>query len=188
MVNKLTTLYVLEPFLIKPHEQIHLAEIALALNRPHPTIRQHLALLEKDGILKKNRKGKLSLYSLNFDNPSIVHYLTIAEKNVLIQKCKNDLLLKELLHTLHTALTENNKALIFGSATQLLKKANDIDLLITGKISKEKIEEFSNKFNTQVHLINTEKLKDITQALKEEILKKHLLIQGSEEILRWLLW
>ncbi len=188
MVNKLTILYVLEPFLTKPHEQLHLADIARTLNRPHPTVRQHLGFLEKEGILKKSRKGKLSLYSLNFGSSHILHYLAIAEKNSLIEKCKKELLLGELLSYMHASLAEHNKALIFGSAAQLQKKANDIDVLITGKFDKENIEKFSDRFNIKVHLINVKELRDVTQTLKQEILKKHLLIQGSEEILRWLLW
>ena len=77
--------------------------------------------------------------------------------------------------------------MIFGSAAVEPKKANDIDLLIIGDIKKEKIKEFEKKFQIHIHLINIDKLENITETLRKEIIKKHLIIQASEDIVRWMI-
>ena len=187
MVRKLTILSVLEPFLAKPKDSLHLAEISKSLGQPHPTVRQELNFLEQKGIVKKRIKGRLTLYTLNIDNPNIIDYLVVAEKNRLISRCDTELALKELIGFLHSLLSEQNKALIFGSAVESLKKANDVDMLLTGKLNKQKLDEFSGKFNLKIHLISVRRLKKVSEALRQEIIKKHLVIMGSEEIVRWLL-
>ena len=185
MVNKLTILECLEPFLTKPTETLHLADIARLTNTPHPTLRLWLNNLEKQGILRKTYKGRLTLYELNLDN-NIIDYLTIAEKNKLIKICEKHLILKELTNFIQK--NTNRNAIVFGSSADNFNKANDIDLLITGRIDKKKLKEFSKKFNKEIHLINVKNLNKISKSLKQEIIKKHLIIKGSEQILRWMLW
>lgn len=182
----MTTWLYLEPFLYKK-EFLHLTDISRRLNRPHSTVRKYLNFFEKQGILVKNTKGRLTLYKINFSFPLLIDYLVLVEKERLINKCKKDLIINELVSFLHKYLDENNKALIFGSAIINTKKARDIDLLITGKINfAEKIKEFEKKFSVKVHLINIKNLKAINDALREEIMKKHLIIHGSEDIIKWL--
>ena len=67
MVNNITTLSVLEPLLFK-QEWIHLAEISRELKMPHPTARIYLNDYEKEGVVVKQTKGKLTLYKLNYSN------------------------------------------------------------------------------------------------------------------------
>jgi predicted transcriptional regulator len=178
MVRRLTIWLYLEPLLYS-QDYLHLAEISKKLNKNHTTVRQYLNHFEKQGILLKAKKGRLSLYKLNLSNPLIVHYLALAEKEILTEKCEGNLLLKEFVSFLNQNLDENNKSLIFGSASQNIKKANDIDLLITGKINfQKKIKDFESKFNIEVHLINVKSL---------NLINKHLLISGSESIIKWLI-
>ncbi|MCK4670242.1 MAG: nucleotidyltransferase domain-containing protein [Nanoarchaeota archaeon] len=187
MVKKLTIWSYLEPFLYS-QESLHLADISKKLKKQHTTARKHLNNFEKQGILIKSIKGRLTLYRINLSAPLLVEYLVLAEKEKLLNACRKDLLLNELISFLHQHLQEDNKALIFGSAATDSKKANDVDLLITGKINfKDRIKQFEKKFNKKIHLINTKNLKTITQSLRMEISKKHLIIQGSEEIAAWLL-
>jgi len=185
MVNNLT-MSVLEPFLNRPDEQLHLADISRQLKEPHPTVRLHLNALEKKGILKKSYKGRLTLYSLNLDNPLIAQYIIIAEKNNLIRKSENNLILKELISFLQNI--SGKEMIIFGSAAQTFNKANDVDLLVTGKTDENKIKRFSEKYNKPIHLINVKSLRKVSETLKKEITKKHLVIKGSENITRWLFW
>jgi len=186
MVKKLTILKVIEPFLIRPHEKLHLAFISREIKEPHPTVRQWLNTLEKKGVLKKQIKGRLSMYSLNLENVNIIDFLTIAEKNKLIEFCDKYLKLKELVHVIHSL--ENIEALIFGSASEDFNKAEDVDLLIIGDSDKKKIKEFINRFNKEIHIVNLSNLNKVSTSLKEEIIKKHLILRGSEEIIRWMLW
>ena len=187
MVKNTTIWSYLGPFL-DTKEYLHLADISKRLNKPHPTVRNYLNLFEEEGILIKETKGRLSLYKINPNSPILVDYLVLAEKEKLIIQCKNDLLMKEIVFFLHKSLNQDNKALIFGSAVINLKKANDVDILITGRLSfGDKIKEFEKKFNKKIHLINLKNLNMISESLRTEIIKKHLLIQGSEEIIKWLI-
>ncbi|MBR9691768.1 hypothetical protein GOV06_03190 [Candidatus Woesearchaeota archaeon] len=188
MVKKLTILNVLEPFLSKPKEMLHLAEISREIKEPHPTVRQWLNLLEKKGVLRKLHKGRLTLYLLNHENRNIIDYLTIAEKHALIRKCEKEPLLKELNHFIQSNLNENAKCLVFGSAAVSIKTANDIDLLIIGKAEEKAIKNFAKQINKEIHIINVKRLDLISKSLKKEIIKKHLILKGSEDIIRWFIW
>ncbi|MFH1127690.1 MAG: BlaI/MecI/CopY family transcriptional regulator [archaeon] len=188
MVEKITILSVLEPFLNRPYEDIHLADISREINQPYSTIRQHLNYLEKKGILKKKTKGRLTLYSLNTESPLTLHYLSIAEKNRLINLAEKSLILKEFISYTGSNLDEDNIAIIFGSAAQDAEEANDIDIIVTGKIkSKKDIDKLGEKLNRKIHLINVSDLEKITPTLRNEVIKKHIIIKGTEEVLRWMI-
>ncbi len=183
MVNNITTLSVLEPLLFK-QEWIHLAEISREIKMPHPTARIYLNEYEKEGVVVKQSKGKMTLYKLNYSNPLITDYISLVEKIRLINKCAKEVLLKEIVSFLHDL---NNSAIIFGSASINLKNANDIDLIIIGDFDKHSFKEFEKKHGMKFHLINLKKLEEISLSLKEEIKKKHLIIQDSEKIIKWML-
>jgi DNA-binding transcriptional ArsR family regulator len=187
MVIKVT-IDALEPFLAKPEEKLHLADISCKIKTPHPTARQWLNDLEKKGVLYKEHKGRLTLYSLKKDLPCLTDYLVIAEKKKLIRKCEESLILKEAVNYLEQSLPENTKALIFGSAAENPAKAEDIDLLIIGKCDEAGIRRLGRKLDKEIHLISTKSLEQVTSALKHEIIAKHLLIKGSEDIIRWMIW
>lgn len=188
MVNKITIMDVIEPFLNKPHEKLHLAQISKTIHEPHPTVRQWLNLLENKGVLKKQYQGRLTLYSLNLENKNIIDYLLIAEKNRLIKRCEEWLLLGELVNFLQRNANENTQVLIFGSAAEYKSLPNDIDLLVIGDIDTAKVKDIGSRLNKELHIINVKKSTAISKALKQEIVKKHLIIKGSENILGWLLW
>lgn len=183
MVNNITTLSVLEPLVFK-QEWIHLAEISRELKMPHPTARIHLNNFEKQGVVIKQLKGKMTLYKLNYNNPLILEYLILVEKDKLIKKCSKDVLLSEIVSFLHNS---DNTALIFGSASFDLKNTKDIDLLIINDFNNHSFKEFEKKHDIKFHLINLKKLEEINPGLKEEIKKKHLIIEDSEKIIKWML-
>ena len=183
MVNNITVLSVLEPLLFK-QEWTHLAEISRELKMPHPTARIYLNDFEKQGVVVKQTKGRLTLYKLNYSNPLIIDYILLVEKNRLINKTSKDVLLKEIVSFLHDI---NNPAIIFGSASLNLKNANDIDLIMISNFDKNIFKEFEKKYNIKFHLINLNKLEEISPSLKQEIMKKHLIIQDSENIIKWML-
>lgn len=189
MVKKLTIYHVLEPFLVKPSERLHLADISREINEPHPTVRQWLNTLEKKGVLKKEHQGRLTLYSLNLQNPNIIDYLTISEKNKLIKKCEKWLVLGEIVSYISKNLKEDVKVLIFGSATESFKTAKDMDILVIGKDDNLKgLRNLAKKLNKELHIIQLNSLAKVSKSLKIEITKKHLLIKGSEDFVRWIIW
>jgi DNA-binding transcriptional ArsR family regulator len=187
MVNNIT-IDILEPFLENPDEKLHLSDIARKIKAPHPTARLWLNQLERKGVLKKEYKGRLTLYSLKKDLPCLMDYLAIAEKKKLIRKCEESLILKEVSCSLQQSLPENTKAIIFGSAAQNPAKAEDIDLLITGECDESEIRKLSKKVGKEIHLVNVRNLQQVTITLKQEIIAKHLLLKGTEDILRWMQW
>jgi DNA-binding transcriptional ArsR family regulator len=186
MVNKVTIASYLEPFLYSK-EFMHLSDIARRIGKNHTVVRLYLNQFEKQGILEKRIIGRMTMYRIKL-SPLLIDYLALAEKEKLVSKCQKDLVLKEIIGFLHNYLNENNKALVFGSATLDARKAKDIDILITGEINfEENFREEEKKLNVKFHLLNTKDLESIKEALKKEILAKHIIIQGTEEVVTWLL-
>ena len=106
------------------------------------------------------------------------------EKEKLIKRCNEELLLKEIVEFMHRF---SNPILIFGSSVYSLKNAKDVDLLIIGKFKKEELKKLEEKLNIRFHVINVKNLKMINEALKKEIKRKHLIINGSEVFIKWLI-
>ncbi len=186
MVNKLTILSVLEP-LLYAQDPIHLADISRKLKTPHTTLRLHLNKLEKIGIIIKQTKGRLTMYRLNYDNPLTEDFMQLAEKWKLVSKCQKELVLKEIVQFAHENLS-GNKAIIFGSAAEDFKKANDVDLLIVGDQNpKDKLRLLEKRLNIEFHIISIKDLSEISQVLKKEITTKHIIINNTEEFTRWML-
>ncbi len=188
MVKKITIAYVLEPFLSRPNERLHLADISRKISQPHPTVRQWLNAFENMGVLKKHHQGRLTLYSLNLQNHNIIDYLVISEKNRLIRKCEEWLVLGEIVSYINKNLPDNVKVLIFGSAAESFNAANDIDMLIIGTADQISIRNHVSHLGKEVHIVQVLNLKKVSKTLKTEITKKHILIKGSEEFVRWMLW
>lgn len=186
MVKKITIYIALEPFLTKPNEKLHLAQISRELKQPHSTVRQWLNALERQGSLKKQYQGRLTLYSLNLESPSIIDYLVVAEKNKLIRYSESTPLLAEIVSFIHANYKGN--CLIFGSAAERFKNAEDIDLLIIGYEETKPLKKFAARLNKEMHIINVSGLDKVSKSLKAEIVKKHLLIRGSEDFVRWMIW
>ncbi len=184
MVGKITKWSYLEPLLFSD-EYIHLKEISRQLDKNHSVVRQYLNYFEKEGILRKKKQGRLTLYKINSSHPLIIDYLSIAEKEKLLERCRENLIINEVVSFLHKNI-QNNNVLIFGSTVNK-KKPNDIDILITDEFKENKIKEFEKKHNIEIHLINVENLENIKESLKKEIKSKHLLVSGTEEIIRWLI-
>lgn len=184
MVRKLTKTryFYIEPFLTT-REQLHLLEISRILKENHSTTRNYLNKFEKQGLLKKQEKGKLTLYSLNFDSPLLIDFLVLAEKEKLTKKMQENSVFKELIYDLHKQT--NKTTLMFGSATKDFNKSNDIDILSLDKNLDVKFLE--KKFNLEIHFNYVNSLKNLTKTMKQEILKKHLIINNSEEVVKWLL-
>jgi len=186
MVRNKTKWFFLEPFLNKDRE-IHLSELSRMLKTSHTIVRRYLMDYEKQGFLKKEIIGRQTFYKLNFEFPLIIDFLSIVEKEKLIRHTNSNLLLKELVYSLHKV---ELPIIIFGSFSEEQKtRSKDIDLLIIGKINKKNqkiLKEIESKINKKMHIINVNEFKEVTKVLKKEILSKHLIINNSELILRWL--
>jgi DNA-binding transcriptional ArsR family regulator len=184
MVQKITKEEVLLPFLAKPYEKIHLARLSKITEIPHPTLRQWLAQFEAKGIVYQEKQGRQTQYVLKWNHPLLIDYILIAEKHKLIYACTKHTSLMRCVELLHH-YAKNNAILIFGSAVIDFEKAQDIDIIIGGKISP-RLEQFLQNNVFRFEPIIVRDLKKISAELTEEVKKKHLLIENSEKIIRWL--
>ena len=182
MVEKRTTWLYLEPLLFDDWK--HLAEISKKVKKNHSVVRQHLSDFEKNGILKKKIVGRLTMYKFNYENSLIIDIISLVEKERIVFREK-DLIFKEMVGLIHSL--DVSIALVFGSFVDNPKKAEDIDLLLIGWIDKKEIKKIEEKLNKKIHLINIESLKDVSEGLREEIRKRHLIINGVEGVIRWLI-
>ena len=182
MVDKITKWLYLEPLLFK--EGVHLAEISKKIGRNHSVVRQYLNYFEKQGIVRKQIVGRMTMYRLNMKYPLIVDIIFLIEKEKLVRKSE-DMLVKEIVWFIHDNFS--NDVLVFGSFVDNSKKAGDIDLLVIGSLDKNKFKEIEKRLNKKIHLINVEKIEDVSSVLKEEIKSKHLIVQGAEELIKWLI-
>ena len=132
MVNKITKAKIVMKFLSDYSKRYYLRELALELKKPHQTIKPHVEELVKHNVLLKAKRANTSEYALNLENPILMDYLTLAEKEKSIDRLDGDLLLKTLFEKL-SPYFNNNIFIIFGSSVDNLKQGSDIDLLVVGK-------------------------------------------------------
>lgn len=170
----------LEIFLDDLNKQVNLSEFESYYNLPHQTIKRHLNYFIENNILTLNKKNKFLFYNLNLKNTLVYDYISICEKERLVVFLQN-----QLFKRLYEDLSEefnNGKFLIFGSSVNN-EKFNDIDLLVfvdkkENNISKL-IKNFEKTYDIKAHLIVIDK-KKITKSFKEEIIKKHIILNEHD--------
>jgi len=185
MVRKVTRYRIISLYVNDYSKRYYLRELASLLKKPHQTIKPYLEALTKENILIKHPRGKILEFSLNFKNKKIFDYLIIAEKDRLIERLKQDSVLNILYEKL-SKFFNNPTFIIFGSATQGIKKGSDIDLLVIGKqnISKE-INDFEEVYNRKIHKIQVSDLEKPDLTFIKEIYKNHLILNNTEKIIRF---
>lgn len=166
-------------------KRFYLRELADLLNKPHQTIKPYVEKLVKEGILVKSERRNIVEYSLNFKDKRIYDYLITAEKEVLLERLRKDTYLKILFEKL-SIFFEKNTFVIFGSAVDRLQKDSDIDLLVIGKKDVTKVlNDFEEIYNKKIHKVEVSDKNKLTVALIKELYKKHLILNNTEEIIRF---
>lgn len=184
MVKKITQT-IIEQYLNGYDKRYYLGELASLLRKPHQTVKPYAESLVKDGILVKNKRKKIVEYSLNFKDNMVYDYLIISEKERLINRLREDVLLKILFEKLSPFF---NKAafVIFGSAAVKTSKGSDIDLLVIGKQNVSKIiEDFEKIYNKKIHRVQIASINNLTLTFIKEVYKKHLILNSTERIVRF---
>lgn len=177
----MTKWFYLQPLLFT-RDSLHLLDISRKLNENHATVRKYLNEFAKEGFLKISQKGRLTLYEINFDFPLVIDYLSIAEKEFLLFKCSQNNVFKEIVFDLEKV--SSKPLVIFGSCVENFSKAEDLDIICLEDINFKEIEK---KYNKEIHNIKIKSLKDIKDPLKHEIFKKHIILNGVEEVVKWLI-
>ena len=185
MVKKVTIAKIISLYLNDYGRRYYLRELASLLGKPHQTIKSYVDSLTKEGILIKTERKNITEYSLNFHNKGIYDYLTIAEKEGLMERLGRDILFKVLFEKL-SPLFKNNTFIIFGSAVNGVKKGSDIDILIISnkQIFKE-MDNFESIYNKRIHKIIIKNIEKLTLPLTQEVYKKHLIFNNTEQVIRY---
>lgn len=185
MVKKITKVDIVNLFLNNYNGKYYLRELASLLKKPHQSIKPYVEVLVKEEVLIKYKRKNLVEYGLNFENKRIFDYLVIAEKEKLISKLNKEILLKVLFEKISESFMENT-FIIFGSSTKRIQKNSDIDLLIIGKSSVNKIiSEFEDVYNKKIHKVQINDLNKLSDTLIKEVYKKHLIFNDTEKIIRF---
>ncbi|MBI2671427.1 hypothetical protein HYX16_00675 [Candidatus Woesearchaeota archaeon] len=185
MVKKITNTEIIGLFLTDYSKRYYLREMADLLKKPHQTIKPYIEALVKENILLKNERKNITEYSLNFNNKRIYDYLTIAEKDKFFRRINEDTLIR-ILFEKFAVFFRSNIFIIFGSAVNKIQPNSDIDLLVVGKQNMTKyFDDFEKIYNKKIHKIQINKLNDLTLTLAKEVYKKHLILNNTEEVIRF---
>jgi len=185
MVKKITKYDILSQYLEDYNQGYYLRELASLLKRPHQTIKPYVEGLTKEGILIKNKRKNIIEYNLNIQNKKVYHYLTISEKEKLMERLNKDTLLNILFEKLSSSFNKN-AFIVFGSSVEKIQKGSDIDLLIVGKSNLNKIiKKFEEIYNKKIHKVQISTFNQLSSALIKEIYKKHLILNNAETIVRF---
>lgn len=180
MVRKYTYL---EVYLDDFHKKVSLTEFEKHFKTPHQTIKKHLKEFVDAKILTLEKKARFAFYGLNLNNPLIVEYLAMCEKERLI-----DFLKKPLFRRLYEHLSEflvDTKIALFGSSIDS-EHFSDIDLLVISKNKKIRkvITDFNNTYGKpSIHLVQTD-AKHLTKSFIIEIKKHHLFFNEHDYFIR----
>ncbi|MBU4502495.1 MAG: nucleotidyltransferase domain-containing protein [Nanoarchaeota archaeon] len=185
MVRKFTLINVIRVYLNDYGKRFYLRELADLLNKPHQTIKPYVEELVKEGVLVKSERRNIVEYNLNFKDKRVYDYLVTAEKEALLERLRKDTYLKILFEKL-SVFFEKNTFVIFGSAGDRLQKGSDIDLLVIGTKNVTKaLEDYEDIYNKKIHKIEVRDKNKLTMTLVKEIYKKHLILNNTEEIIRF---
>lgn len=185
MVKKITKVEIAKLYVNGYDSRYYAREMAALLKKPHQTIKPYAEALVNEGILIKKERGKITEYSLNFKDKKVYDYLTIAEKEKLMALLREDRLLSVLFEKLSQFFGRGTFT-IFGSAVEGTSKAADIDLLVIGSVNvSHVIDDFEKVYNKQVHKIQVVAIEKLTAALIREIYKKHLILNNTEQVVRF---
>jgi len=118
-------------YFTNPDKKYYLRELERILNFSVGNIRRELIKLSKTGLFLSENKGNLTYYYLNKSFP-----LFKELKSIILKTSGAPKMLREALEKLGGI----NQAFIYGSfAKGEEREGNDIDLLIIGKVDKDKL-------------------------------------------------
>ncbi|MFH0868630.1 MAG: hypothetical protein V1839_00205 [archaeon] len=182
--NRVSKAHIIQQYMENYGARYGLRELAAALGKPHQTIKPYVARLVCENVLLRQKRGKRADYVLNMLESRAYDYLVLAEKERLLDRLSRDTLLKVLVGKLSGFFSETI-FVIFGSFAKGTK-AGDIDMLATGREHfKHEIKNFEQVYNKEVHLIYAKNLKTLDMPLIKEVYKNHLVLNGTESIVRW---
>ncbi len=168
---------ILEYFLKYPTEETYLKELAKKLQISPRSVKIYCDLFEKKGIIKREIKGNLHLFSTNNDNFRVREMKRAYFINILAEM------------NIENIAEECASIAIYGShASGNYDEKSDIDLLIIGKKQHVKrdmivkiMEGVGKEFQLNViTIIKWEKMKKDGDPFVRNVIRNHILIKGAE--------
>lgn len=169
-------------FLSHPAQEYHLHEIGRIVGKKPGVFQKSLNALEREGILKSNRRGNQRLVSLNNKYPLLKEVKKIIQKTVGIEIMLADVV---------SQASGIETAYVFGSyARDKMQSYSDIDLILVGqkrtedeilegieKIEKLVQREINSKFYTTQEYASKKKQND--PFLKEILGNRTIVLKGK---------
>jgi len=168
---------VLEYFLKYPTEKTYLKELAKKLEISPRSVKIYCDLFVQNGIIKREIKGNMHLFSTNNDNFYVREmkraYITFVLKEMDIE---------------HISQNAVSIALYGSYASGKYDEKSDLDILILGEeqnVEREKIIDIMKKINKEIQLtvipaLKWEKMKKEHDSFVESILRNNILIKGAD--------
>ena len=149
LISKITR-ELLNYFFVNPHEGLYVNELAIKLMLDKRNLVKKLRELEKEGILKSQKRGNLKLYSADKNYPLYEEY-----RNIILKTFGFEDKLKQIIHK-----TKGVKiAFIYGSyAANKMEAYSDIDLLVVGNhdiiLLQKMISKLQKEIDREINVVN----------------------------------
>jgi len=126
-----TRVYLLSKVMMNPDKSFYIRELSKELGIPYGMLYREEKILVSLGIVKEEKKGKVTLVSVNKKLPYFAEL-----KNLMIKTVG----LSDFLKSALSKVKQIRYALVYGSfASGEESQSSDVDLLIIGKANEEKI-------------------------------------------------
>lgn len=168
---------ILEYFLKYPTEKTYLKELAKKLQISPRSVKIYCDLFDKKGIIKREIKGNMHIFSTNNDNFRVREMKRTYFANLLAEM------------NIENIAEDCASIAIYGSyASGNYDEKSDIDILIIGDektVKRELVVDIMKKIDKEfqlnvISIIKWEKLKKDNDHFVKNIIRNHILIKGVE--------
>ncbi len=168
---------ILEYFILNPTKKTYLKELAKILEISPRSAKIYCDIFVKDGIINREVKGNLHLFSTNNENFRVRELKKAVFLNILGE------------FNIEKISEEFTSIAIYGShSSGTYDEKSDIDLLVIGdekQINRDLVVKIMEKVGKEIQLnvipmIKWEKMKRNDDAFVKSVIKNHILIKGVE--------
>ncbi len=161
MIQKCSTWRVFKEFSARPQKSFQLRELSRKVRLAPSAVKLHLASLEKEGMVRKDRTGMYVSYKANFDSDRFRFYKKISNLILLGESG----LIAELKRK-----TTPDAIVLFGSFSKGEDiESSDIDLCVIAKEKEIDLSEYEKKLSRKVQLFFAEKIEKFPGELQNNI-------------------
>ncbi|MFH1824994.1 MAG: nucleotidyltransferase domain-containing protein [Candidatus Firestonebacteria bacterium] len=165
-------------FFINPHENLYVNELSRKLDFDKRNLVKKIRELEKEGILKSQRRGNLKLYSINKRYPLYAEYRKIILKTVGFE---------DRIKKIAEEVKGVKEAYIYGSyVNNKMNLYSDIDVLVIGShdiiLLQRKFNKLQKEIDREINTVNMEedefkkRVKNKDHFILEILKKEHIKI------------